>query len=336
MNEENPGHFDTPTPQFPNPAAAFFGPVSFEIAQEIHDEFLICKICLDSFDTPKSLACLHTFCQSCIENHISAEVTYNKAADYHHFTCPLCRKKTNLPIGGVRKLPDNFFVSGLADMLSRTKTTPQRSLVDPSINFDHATSDEESVCGPLGGHRQRKIGSVGIAGYGDCEICGQFGDALGRGRSSTPSVTRNALVVDVGLQRANSAAISPVQKATSKCLDCSKLLCDMCVKRHKEIRVTRDHAIFDLSTESELACRDHPEEPVRFYCEACSSCICVLCTFNDHREHEMTSFGEAIQKLRADLKKKVNETHAIIERARSWLAVIDDAADMVHKIEQDV
>ncbi len=32
----------------------------------------------------------------------------------------------------------------------------------------------------------------------------------------------------------------------------------------------------------------------------------------------------------------MNETYAIIERARSWLAVIDDATDMVHKIEQDV
>lgn len=335
----------TPTAQTPvnpfsePPGAAFIGVMSLEIAQEIHEEFLICKICLDAFSTPKSLACLHTFCQACIERHISAEVTYNKVADYHHFTCPLCRKRTNLPIGGVRKLPDNFFVSGLADMLSRNKAATAtavaaswRSRVDASVASMDST-DENSVCGPLGGHR---AGHVGVAGYGECEICGQMGDPLGRGRSSTPLTMRSHGKADVSLQRANSAAVSEVPKATSKCLDCSKLLCEECVRRHKEIRVTRDHAIFELSTESAIACKDHPEEPVRFYCEACSMCICIICTFNSHREHEMTSFGEAIQKLRGDLKKKVNEAHAVIERTRNWLAVIDDAADMVHKVKQDI
>ena len=285
--------------QFP-----IFGALTLEITQQIHDEFLICKICLDSFDKPKSLACLHTFCQKCIESHISAEVTYNKSVDYHHFTCPLCRKRTTLPIGGVRKLPDNFFVSGLADMLSRTQHSSRLTELDDVVHHENEMSEEDSVCGPLGYH-QKRMGNVEITGYGECEICGQFGDRMGRGRSITPSAKRNNLNVEVSNHRANSAAISPVPKATSKCLDCGKLLCDQCVKRHKEIRVTKDHAIFSLATESAIACKAHPEEPVRFYCEACSTCVCVLCTFNEHREHEMKSFGEAIQKLRAELRRKV-------------------------------
>ncbi|VUZ52664.1 unnamed protein product [Hymenolepis diminuta] len=328
--EEN-DHSETPNipPQFP-----LFGAISLEIAQQIHDEFLICKVCLDAFDKPKSLACLHTFCEKCIENHISAEVTYNKTADYHHFTCPLCRKRTNLPIGGVRKLPDNFFVSGLADMLSRTRHSSRITEHDDSRN-QIRDSEDESVCGPLGGHN-RKMGQVEITGYGECEICGQFGDRMGRGRSTTPSANRNTLSVDFSSFRANSAAISAVPKATSKCLDCGKLLCDQCVKRHKEIRVTRDHAIFSLATESAIACREHPEEPVRFYCENCSACVCVLCTFNDHREHEMKSFGEALLNLREELRRKVNETQILIQKTRQWLGVIDDAAEMVHKVEREV
>nr|CDS15679.1 trim56 protein [Echinococcus granulosus] len=326
-------HSETPNITTPFP---LFGAISLEIAQQIHNEFLICKICLDAFDKPKSLACLHTFCQKCIENHISAEVTYNKTADYHHFTCPLCRKRTSLPIGGVRKLPDNFFVSGLADMLSRTRHSSRFTELVGGSRHEDEVSEEDSVCGPLGGHHQGRIGHVEISGYGECEICGQFGDRLGRGRSSTPSTGRNTLGVETTNQRANSAAISAVPKATSKCLDCGKLLCDLCVKRHREIRVTKDHAIFSLATGSAIACKEHPEEPVRFYCEACSTCVCVLCTFNDHREHEMKSFGEAIQKLRVELRRKVNETQALIQKTRQWLAVIDDAAEMVHKVEHDV
>ncbi|VDK32438.1 unnamed protein product [Taenia asiatica] len=326
-------HSEAPSITTPFP---LFGAISLEIAQQIHNEFLICKICLDAFEKPKSLACLHTFCQKCIENHISAEVTYNKTADYHHFTCPLCRKRTNLPIGGVRKLPDNFFVSGLADMLSRARHSSQFTELDDAARHGDEVSEEDSVCGPLGGHVQRRIGHVEVSGYGKCEICGQFGDRLGRGRSSTPSTGRSTLGVEATNQRANSAAISAVPKATSKCLDCGKLLCDQCVKRHREIRVTKDHAIFSLATESAIACKKHPEEPVRFYCEACSTCVCVLCTFNDHREHEMKSFGEAIQKLRAELRRKVNETQTLIQNTRHWLGVVDDVAEMVHKIERDV
>ncbi|KAM7540270.1 hypothetical protein Aperf_G00000022052 [Anoplocephala perfoliata] len=315
--------------QFP-----LFGAISLEIAQQIHDEFLICKICLDAFEKPKSLACLHTFCQKCIENHISAEVTYNKTADYHHFTCPLCRKRTNLPIGGVRKLPDNFFVSGLADMLSRTRQSVRVTELD-DVGGQSRESEDESVSGPHGEHN-RRMGNVEVSGYGECEICGQFGSRLSRGRSSTPSTNRNALAPDISNLRANSAAISEVPKATSKCLDCGKLLCDQCVTRHKEIRVTKDHAIFNLATESAIACKKHPGEPVRFYCENCSTCVCVLCTFNDHREHEMKSFGEALQNLRGELSKKVNETQTLIQNTRKWLAVIDDASEMVRKVESDV
>ena len=70
-----------------------------KLAQEIHDEFLVCKICLEPYKTPRSLNCLHTFCENCIENHAMSESSYKKYSDYREFTCPLCRKRTQLPIG---------------------------------------------------------------------------------------------------------------------------------------------------------------------------------------------------------------------------------------------
>ena len=91
------------------------------LAQQIHDEFLTCKICLEGFSNPKSLDCLHTFCEDCIENHANSESSYKKYSDYREFTCPLCRKRTNLPLGGVKKLPDNFLVSSLTEVIDRQK-----------------------------------------------------------------------------------------------------------------------------------------------------------------------------------------------------------------------
>ena len=91
------------------------------LAQQIQDEFLTCKICLEGFTCPKSLDCLHTFCEECIESHANSEGTYKKYSDYREFTCPLCRKRTSLPLGGVKKLPDNFLVANLTEVIDRQK-----------------------------------------------------------------------------------------------------------------------------------------------------------------------------------------------------------------------
>ena len=42
-----------------------------------------------------------------------------KYTDYREFACPICRKKTSIPTGGVHKLPDNFLIAGLSEMISQ-------------------------------------------------------------------------------------------------------------------------------------------------------------------------------------------------------------------------
>jgi len=100
------------------PSTSTFGA---RLAQEIYDEFLVCKICLESYQRPKCLSCLHTFCEDCIESHVTAESTYKKYTDYREFTCPLCRKRTQLAAGGVKRLPDNFLVASLSEIVVRQR-----------------------------------------------------------------------------------------------------------------------------------------------------------------------------------------------------------------------
>ena len=64
-----------------------------------------CSICLDDMipKTPRSLSCLHTFCEPCLDmllsNFSSSEIT-----------CPTCRHVTNVPQGKVTALPKNFLL----------------------------------------------------------------------------------------------------------------------------------------------------------------------------------------------------------------------------------
>ena len=55
------------------------------LAQKLHDEFLVCKICLEDFRNPRCLDCMHTFCEQCIETHVLSETSYKKYSDYRKY-----------------------------------------------------------------------------------------------------------------------------------------------------------------------------------------------------------------------------------------------------------
>ncbi|KAK7878153.1 hypothetical protein WMY93_031199 [Mugilogobius chulae] len=98
------------------------------VVRQIDKQFLICSICLDRYENPKVLPCLHTFCERCLSNYIPA----------HSLTlsCPVCRQTSILPEKGVAALQNNFFITNLMDVLQRTpdKHSPQ----DPCL--DHSSS----------------------------------------------------------------------------------------------------------------------------------------------------------------------------------------------------
>jgi len=239
-------------------------PQGGKLANEIHEEFLVCKICLEQYKSPKSLQCLHTFCEQCIESHVASETTYKKYSDYREFTCPLCRKRTQLPIGGVKKLPDNFLVQSLGEIIGRQKPSK----------------------------------------FPFCDICKMVSHKH--------------------------------KEAASKCLDCVKLLCKDCVMTHKETKVTSNHNIFDVEIEKDIECKEHADEVVRFYCEPCDTCICVLCTFNEHKDHEITQFGEAVAKYRDHIQDMLLACKNKIDKFDTQLVCLNKAEEIIKGTEQQI
>ena len=237
---------------------------SGKLAQEIHDEFLTCKICLEGYKSPKCLDCLHTFCEQCIDNHVMSECTYKKYSDYREFTCPLCRKRTQLPIGGVKKLPDNFLVSNLSELVVRQRPSK----------------------------------------FPFCDIC--------------KLVNRKH------------------REASSKCLDCNKLLCKTCVDLHRDTKVTKNHSIFDCEIEKDVECKEHKEEAVRFYCEPCETCICVLCTFNEHKDHEITQFSDAVTKYKETIQNLLDNCKAKIDGYDTQLVTLGKCETLIKAAEQKI
>ena len=74
---------------------------------------LECSICLDTYNQPKTISCLHTFCCQCLENHARASHRQGK------FRCPECQAQIDLPEGNrFDTLPTSFFHNSLLNLLA--------------------------------------------------------------------------------------------------------------------------------------------------------------------------------------------------------------------------
>ena len=68
---------------------------------------LTCPICYQLFNNPKYLPCHHSYCEQCLE----------KMQVQNKIICPECRNKATVPAGGVKDLPNNFFINRMVDEL---------------------------------------------------------------------------------------------------------------------------------------------------------------------------------------------------------------------------
>ena len=228
------------------------------LMKEIYDQFLVCKICFEQYRNPKTLSCMHVFCCLCLEKHHDAELerSYRYTLYSRAVSCPVCRKKTELPPGGIRRLQESFLVSNLTKVINRKKP------------------------------------------YGDrliCEICTI---------SPSPRSSR-----------------SP--EAVSKCLECCKLLCFRCVRSHKNTNVTQQHSLYDINVEKDIQCKIHDDEMIRYYCEDCEQCICILCTFQEHKGHDITSFSDGFQKYQMSMEMLANRCKTKVVDIRRQLDIIN-------------
>ncbi|XP_071362642.1 tripartite motif-containing protein 3b isoform X2 [Trachinotus anak] len=103
------------------------------VVRQIDKQFLVCSICLDHYRNPKVLPCLHTFCESCLQNYIPPESLT--------LSCPVCRQTSILPEKGVCALQNNFFITNLMEVLQR----------DPECSRPEACSVLESVSAAVAG-----------------------------------------------------------------------------------------------------------------------------------------------------------------------------------------
>ena len=97
---------------------------------EDHTNLLKCSICLNTFQVPKYLPCLHTFCESCVTTFVSSSVESTK----NYFKCPICRRIVTLGDlennieAWAKSLPLNNLIVSMVDKKAMTQS---EKLCDP-------------------------------------------------------------------------------------------------------------------------------------------------------------------------------------------------------------
>lgn len=101
-------------------------------------------------------------------------------------------------------------------------------------------------------------------------------------------------------------------------------------------QVTKSHNIFDVEIEKDIECKEHPEEVVRFYCETCEEPVCILCTFNDHKDHDVAQFSDAVEKYKANIENLMMDCQANLATYEQQIETLDKVEKCIKEAENKI
>eukprot|EP01112_Ceratiomyxa_fruticulosa_P006817 TRINITY_DN1770_c0_g1_i1.p1 TRINITY_DN1770_c0_g1~~TRINITY_DN1770_c0_g1_i1.p1 ORF type:complete len:445 (+),score=67.46 TRINITY_DN1770_c0_g1_i1:1230-2564(+) len=98
---------------------------------------LTCAICLEIFEDPRTLSCLHSFCYECLSSYVSSGRTL----------CPLCQTRFNLPREGVSGLKKNHNIENILTVL-KTKAKESKDQHQTRNNSDGNNNNNNTFPAP--------------------------------------------------------------------------------------------------------------------------------------------------------------------------------------------
>ena len=94
------------------------------------EEQLTCSVCLEFYEDPKLLLCLHVFCKDCLEKLLSKTSIQHQGQPA--LQCPSCRKPTPVPESGVSGLEPAFYINNLFEVRSSLVSKPREGPQNPT------------------------------------------------------------------------------------------------------------------------------------------------------------------------------------------------------------
>ena len=133
--------------------------------------------------------------------------------------------------------------------------------------------------------------------------------------------------------------------ATCYCFVCQNFLCEDCFDAHQRLKATRGHrSVFIENLQAQdvedlmhrpamCAKKYHENEPLDYYCQDCSVCICHKCSIVSHNRHSLVDLQEAAEEQKMQMTQvfaRVKEKLVIVE------SKISEQTELMKKREEEI
>ena len=188
--------------------------VKTEVLEQVKD-IMECCICTETFNDPRMLPCMHTFCLVCIQQ--TGVLSGIRPGD--KMPCPVCRKRFKVPPDGFIGLQKNFFIERLMGILS-------------------ASERAETFCGVCSGEGgvadEKLLASVYCVECrenlcANCHECHQGNRVFNNhGIVHVGSQSHREALVRNEESAVNNCGIHDNQRLNFFCFDCRQMSCKLC------------------------------------------------------------------------------------------------------------
>ncbi|XP_039464955.1 E3 ubiquitin-protein ligase TRIM39-like [Oreochromis aureus] len=117
-------------------------------------------------------------------------------------------------------------------------------------------------------------------------------------------------------------------KALKSCLVCQTSYCQTHLEPHLTKKGLRGHQLIDAVENLEgRMCTKH-DKPLELFCKTDQTCVCVLCSVLDHKNHEFVPLREEYEGKKAELEKTEAEIQQMIQKRRLKIQEITESVKM--------
>ncbi|XP_029962964.1 E3 ubiquitin/ISG15 ligase TRIM25-like isoform X2 [Salarias fasciatus] len=105
-------------------------------------------------------------------------------------------------------------------------------------------------------------------------------------------------------------------KALKSCLECLVSYCQTHLEPHLTVSVLKKHQLMEPveNLESRMCLKHH--KPLELFCQREQTCVCMMCTVLEHRNHEFVPLSEEAEGKKKELRKTEAEMQQMIQERR--------------------
>ncbi|XP_068459003.1 E3 ubiquitin-protein ligase TRIM21-like isoform X1 [Clinocottus analis] len=122
-------------------------------------------------------------------------------------------------------------------------------------------------------------------------------------------------------------------KALKSCLVCLESYCETHLEPHLTRPGLKRHQLIDpVGNLEDRMCTKH-DKPLELFCKTDKMCVCTLCTYSDHKNHDVVPLKEEYEGKKAELKKTDDEIQQMIQKRRLKIQEIKRSVELKKQAE---